>query len=587
MNILSDLVLEDIIKHKSIEKQFLEECYCKSGALSDYALISKNILKTRYDYVFGDNDVKPNTVPVTEKKGLSHELTDILSGSLSKRPILLLGDVGVGKSTFIENLTKVEAEVIFQKTLTFKIDLGSQVILSMNIRSAILNELKRQLKEDFKVDVEGDDFVRHCYFKDLETFKNSVYVKRLYETNNSEAISKEILFLTEKLEDQAEHLRRSLIHLAKGQNKQIVIFVDNCDQRNDPDQELAFLIANEFASNWPALVFLTLRPETFHRAKKEEGALSGYHTKAFTIAPPRIDDVLSKRLVFARKITQGEIKLSILSNNTTFSNLDKLIESFINSLQKNRSLLGFIENITNGNIRQAIEILKIFFGSGHVDTKKILKIIEETGAYQVPLHELVRAVMYGDSAHYNPNRSFIANILDVHSGDSREHFLTPLLLGYLQHSSTHKTDGFAEINDVYSHLQGHGFTADQIDVYVDYCYSKKLLETSIKGSRIEIDNSKIKLRITGQGAYHIQQLLTMFTYIDAVLTDTPIFDDIVRPKIQDTFDIAQRLSRVEIFKQYLDDEWLKAHFVGTYFLWPDKSAGLRTDLDRIKSTKRS
>jgi hypothetical protein len=40
----SELLIEDIVQTQEIEKQFYEECYCDTGALSRDALLSKNIL---------------------------------------------------------------------------------------------------------------------------------------------------------------------------------------------------------------------------------------------------------------------------------------------------------------------------------------------------------------------------------------------------------------------------------------------------------------------------------------------------------------------------------------------------------------
>jgi hypothetical protein len=57
---------------------------------------------------------------------------------------------------------------------------------------------------------------------------------------------------------------------------------------------------------------VALRPETFYRSLKI-GALSGYHPKAFTISPPRIDRVIEKRLRFALRLTSGEIPIELLT----------------------------------------------------------------------------------------------------------------------------------------------------------------------------------------------------------------------------------------------------------------------------------
>lgn len=171
IEILSDLVLEDIVKEKEIEKDFLAECYCKSGALSQYSLVSKEILTTRYHYLFEANDKKAILDQVASKKGLSPDLINLFANSLSKRPILLIGDVGVGKSTFIDNLLLVEAPKIFEKSLTFKIDLGSKAIITLDIKKSVLDIISEQLKVTYKVNIEDDDFVRNCYFVELEGFK--------------------------------------------------------------------------------------------------------------------------------------------------------------------------------------------------------------------------------------------------------------------------------------------------------------------------------------------------------------------------------------------------------------------------------
>ena len=55
------------------------------------------------------------------------------------------------------------------------------------------------------------------------------------------------------------------------------------------------------------------------------------------------------------------------------------------------------------------------------------------------------------------------------------------------------------------------------------------------------------------GRYHINVLVKKFTYIDAVVIDTPIIDETVRSKINDIKPIAERLERAELFLGYLND----------------------------------
>ena len=48
LRILGDLFIQDVIGDNTISDEFLAECYSSSGALSQYAVVSKEILKSRY-----------------------------------------------------------------------------------------------------------------------------------------------------------------------------------------------------------------------------------------------------------------------------------------------------------------------------------------------------------------------------------------------------------------------------------------------------------------------------------------------------------------------------------------------------------
>jgi len=78
MEILSDLVLEDIIREKENEEEFLKTCYAKSGALSQYATVSKEILKTRYKYLFEEDENPLLIQKAVQKKVLTKSLERLL-----------------------------------------------------------------------------------------------------------------------------------------------------------------------------------------------------------------------------------------------------------------------------------------------------------------------------------------------------------------------------------------------------------------------------------------------------------------------------------------------------------------------------
>ncbi|MRR51780.1 MAG: hypothetical protein EG825_12865 [Rhodocyclaceae bacterium] len=575
LQIVAELVIEDVIRNPQLEETFLEQCYCKSGALSQYSLLSKNVLRARYAALAAD--AKVSAQPAVTKRGLSD---DLLADSIKKRPTLLIGDVGVGKTMFVRHLIKVDAKDVLEHGITLYVDMGSQATLTTDLRDFVPREMARQLKDDYGVDVNDRGFVTAVYQTELHDFDNGIYGE-LQGIDPSGYLAKRLELLGGLIERPHDHLARALDHIVKGRRQQVVLFLDNVDQRDEDTQQQSFLVAHEMAERWPLTVFLALRPTTFHKSVRD-GALTGYHPKAFTISPPRIVDVIGKRLDFALRLSKGELEISAISGAMALPTLTKVIEAFAYSLIANRDLACCIDNISAGNVRSALEQVRDFFGSGHVDTQKMVGIMDEQGHYTVPVHEFLRATLYGDAVHYDPTQSTIPNLFDVTEPDKREHFIVLLLLAHLQSLGRARGgDESVEVMAAVELLQDCGFTPAQAHSAIRRSLNGKLIDSAASGdSPGELPYS---IRITSLGAYCIEYLAKLFTYVDAIIVDTPILDSEIEAKINDERDIAGRLTRAETFLDYLDSCWRLVPSESECPLnWNGVSAALRSDIAAIK-----
>ena len=580
LHIVGELILEDITRYRDFERRFLRQCYSKSGALSHYALVSRQILAARYAALQQSRVDAPSTIPAVKKEGVSQ---DLFAEGISRRPILLLGDVGVGKTAFIRNLLLVEGDDLLDDGLFLYIDMGSRATLGQDIGSFIMSELKRQLRDDHGVDILRNSFIRGVYNVAIERFRESIY-SPLREEDPSAYRLKEIDYLESLVSDEREHVRMSVEHMAKGRMKQVVIVIDNADQRTEDIQQKAFLAAQEIAEHWEATVFVALRIETFYRSQRS-GTLSGYHPKAFTIAPPRIDTVIEKRLNFALLLTSGELPVRNLGDaiGINLERMDSIIRVLLRSLGENRDLVEFLDNIAGGNVRLALDLVRGFLGSGHVNTDKIIQIFEQTGRYIVPLHEFYRAVAYGDHEHYDPNSSPIANLFDLRSVDPKEHFLTPIFLSFLHTTSgTDANSGFVESDRVFDQLQGFGFLTTQIEQSLTRSRRHRLVETDLSNTEDQEHLAPKTIRITTIGAYHIQRLVGQFTYIDTIIVDTPILCEAYRTRIRDVWAIRHRIDRAELFLAYLSECWANLEGLSTYFSWSNTENKIRQHIRMIK-----
>jgi len=220
-----------------------------------------------------------------------------------------------------------------------------------------------------------------------------------------------------------------------------------------------------------------------------------------------------------------------------------------------------------------------FVGSGHVNTQKILEVKAKTGGYTIPLHEFMRAVIYGDYEYYEPTASPIANLFDISTPDGREHFLQPIILAFVERTGKNGgEEGYVLLSSVQEFVQQLGFHPGQVEEALDRAYRKQLLEVSPKYAH---GSSASRCRITTIGAYTFRRLPEFFVYVDAVAVDTPIVDERWAAHIGDVKPIGERLRRAEYFRTYLDKQWSMLRGDKLPFIWDDLSAALRKEVQRI------
>jgi len=577
MKILGDLLLEDVTERRELEPRFLEECYCKSGAVSQHAMVSKSLLRARYAALFDPDSPSPVLEPAVDKNGIS---TELLARSWSSRPALILGDVGVGKTMFLRYLRSVAAADLLEKAITFYIDLGSQAMLAEDLERFIVDQLRKQLLSQYRIDVGERNLVRGVYHGDLERFSKSIH-SDLKSIDPDLYREKEIAFLEECQKDKPEHIRRCLEHIVHGRKQQVVVFVDNADQRDEVIQQKTFLICQELAKHWPATVFVTLRPETFHRSIRS-GALSGYQPKEFFIAPPRIDRVIEKRLAFALRIANGEIPVSHIPDvGLKLGNLAIILEALLHSVTEDRSFLDILEHVSGGNVRAALGLLREFIGSEHVDSERIVNRVKAGSHPRIQPHELVLSIALGEAEYFDPSRSLLVNVFDIKHADGKEHFLLPIMIA-LAHKQCDPgvADGFVDCRMLAEMLQDLGFTPEQIELAFARLGTTRLLDVPTREP--SLDGLPVQVRITDRGAFHAEWLCSKFCYVDAVVVDTPILELEARTEIRDIRRLAERLNRAEVFVHYLDRQWSPLEGKETEFDWRVVSGRLRSQIAEIR-----
>ena len=586
---IAELLIQDVPESDEVEKQFLAQCYCDTGALSRDSLLNRRLLAARYAALFPAEERQPQVQPASTQEEPFQITPEIVTESLARRPIVLLGDVGVGKTSFLKQLMFRKASKEFSNSINVYIDLGSKAALETDLKQFIVREIERQLLTKYNVDVKNSDFVRGVYDLEVKRFSNSIYGKA-YKGDKEKYEHKVLEMLANKLDDRPNHLMNSIEHISKARRQQVILLLDNADQRPMQIQQDAFIVAQEFAKNWNAMVFIAVRPQTFYQSKRA-GALSAYPHRVFTIAPPRPELVIEKRLKFALKISEGKISPESLHGLTiNIGNLSLFLKALIYSMKQNQEIREILANITGGNIRAVIEFVVKFIGSPNIEAEKIIRIEEKKSNYLIPIHEFSKAAILGDYAHYNPDSSLAMNLFDVQYPDRNEHFLAPMILSFLMWEESPKdNDGFTTSDDLTSEMQAWSFVPQQIDGKLRKLTNKRLIESTERITFEEdttglIGDIPFAFRITSIGVYHIKKWVGIFSYLEAMVFDTPIFDEnvmgAIRPNLE-SFSIKKRLDRAVLFRKYLSSAWHISNLSPSYFNWIDSLSQGEDSFQRV------
>lgn len=573
---LSSLLLEEIEDNPALKPAFYRDCYVPTEANNRHLLLSKNIIEARYRRAAVDG-VVPAALDIAAEAAHGEDSgTGLgpLAAAPGSRPIVVIGDVGVGKTSFFENLYETLNQSEKADTYFIHINLGVKANLSADVKTYVLLEIPATLKRRYGIDIDSAEFVNAIYHSEIADFDRSVK-GALKEVDPAAYLKERVAFLSQLVARRDSHLQASLGHLSKGRNKQIILVMDNADQRNFETQQEAFLIAQELAATRNLLVFVALRPSTFYHSKTG-GALSGYQNKLLTISPPPADEVIMKRLTFAVRVAEGKIEPAALSGiRLRLGNVVTFLHAMLRAIRTNEDIRLFLSNITGGNTRAVVELITGFCGSPNVDSQKIVRIEEEQGNYVVPLHEFTKHALLGDYAYYNSQSSVVGcNLFDVSAADPREHFLASLIVSFLSsNAGIRDNDGFVSGESVISEITHYGFTVDQVRHALRRLASKKLIETPHAHYReLPVPEheppEQFYFRATTVGIYHVRFWTGSFAFLDATSIDTPIFDQVARERVASlaaSFDISDRYAKADAFRKYLNDQWHAANIGANYY----------------------
>ncbi|MBN1403742.1 MAG: hypothetical protein JW942_04660 [Opitutales bacterium] len=535
-----------ILENTEHSEEFLRHCYIPTQENREIINCAKELLRSRHR---ADTRYTGNRIEDTSR------VADAIRVVSSDKPFTLLGEVGRGKSSFLDYLRLFSAKNELDHYIQIQIDFKEQPDHTEEVTRFVYDEIEDILRKNFNIDIEEDKIVRGVLHNELERFRKSTRWI-LASGGPDKGRQEELNFFHERIADRHKYLKEVFKHLKYGQKKSIAIFFDNLDRRPGDIQDEAYRKASSIARDWECAVFLCLRPSTFHESLKR-GLLDSLAPKTYTIGSPNMSLVLKRRFNYARLIALGELKGPFLEQLRSEQSIALKLPSVADifgccelSTKKNADAIQALTALSNSNIRELLGLTREVLTSGYLDTRKILKTIQSTGKYYVPDFEAIKTLLYGDYAEYDPRSSAFLNLFDIFHNDPKEHFIRMLILEYLSRFDENSTDdGFVSHQHLETFARSLYFSQDTFNKHLNILTRSECILALPSSDEAGISSFKYRLR--SRGKFHLYIMTQNFQYYDAIIIDTPIIDATTREQMRFQADIHERLNRTQSFISYL------------------------------------
>jgi hypothetical protein len=288
--------------------------------------------------------------------------------------MLILGPVGVGKTTFIKYTKRITAGEFFSQ----RKDKDYPHWIDIDFREyAQSEEPLRFIVERIKNYFIDDDF-----FSTYERAIRSAYKKEL------DALKKGPLALIAKKQDKLEEKFSAIIEkdFTKGlpyvekllsyatSKVPVFLVIDNVDQFEDEGvQSNIFSDSIAFARRLGSNLILAMRESTFVKHRRSP-KFDAFDFDPIQLEPPQIRQVLSRRFFVAERLLEGKSGEFVAANGALFkvADLSKFI-SIVRSSVLGTEVGNAIEMLAVDDVRFALGMTRAFLERGYTDPDKALR----------------------------------------------------------------------------------------------------------------------------------------------------------------------------------------------------------------------
>jgi AAA ATPase domain len=517
------------------DREMLRDCFVETGESRKTDFELEKIIQRVV------NTITP--LETGQGNALQAELERAISTRRSET-ILLIGNKGAGKSTFIDRF--------FEQVLPLRLR-EKCVVARVNLEEyhgdpkGIVRWAILQLRSCLEAGIYASnppsyDELQGVFFSEYQRWSVGSR-KHLYETNKIEFKDQFGRHIEERRENQPDEYVRLLLDWAsRGHQKLPCLIFDNADQFSAETQDMLYQLAHSFESAAPVFNVVPITDRTVWRLSKA-GALQSYTAHSFYLPVPEAKEIISRRVEFLKSKVQAEPQaaksyFSRLGFQVEVNDLAVLADAVEKVFVTNDYISGFIGRLGNFDIRRMLKIAERIFLSPELKIDDIIKSRFGGESIVADRFRTHRALIRGEYDRFSESENeFISNLFQTNPVRPGPPLLPYYVLWLLRqkHNSIRVGDDNVErrhwlANDLCKLLEGCGVAEDLVMSVLSRLYERRLIETL--DPNVEHVSAEDKVAIKSSGLGHLELLLNSEVYIEQMALVTGLTELFAREEIK-------------------------------------------------------
>ena len=402
--------------------------------------------------------------------------------------VLIIGNKGSGKSTFIERFFEVSLNrELRAKCLFVRIDLA---MFAGDREDSLGDWLDRRLQGEIDRALYGSDSPEYdelqgVFFSDYQKWSKGQH-RHLYESDHNAFKIEFGKHLNNIIEDQPHrYCTEQLKNVLSSRKMLPCIVFDNTDQFPVEIQQRVFQYANAvFEEVKSAFLIIPITDRTVWQLSKE-GPLQSYKSKSFYLPVPSTKKILEKRIQYVGKEIEaqaGKTGQYALPNGVRIKidNLKAFAACLESVFIENEFIARRIGFLSNFDIRRSLELSRRLMTSHHIGVDHLVSAYIAKNEIEIPRWRITTGLVSGPHDYFRQDQSsFILNLFDVDASAINSPLLKLRLLSLLldkENSVNNALDSYLTIGEIEGYFEPMGVPAQVTRTNLQQLISFRLIE---------------------------------------------------------------------------------------------------------------